>query len=192
MRLRQPLLLVLLAGCASGGSGGALPTSSGAPTTTTTVVTSTTPGVDGSTDIAARRDDSGVTSALAMPVERAWTALIAAYGSLDIQPANVDVQRRVYCNQAVEPRSGRVAGLPITQLLNCGFSPTGAPLAQTAQVRLSVVSVVEAAGAGASRLVTRVQGVATSRDGSSTQVTCGSTGRLERRIAEQTGQVSGQ
>ena len=181
MRVPRPWLVVALAGCASSGAGG--PASSAPPTTTTTVVMQTSPGVSGSTDVASSRESSGVVTTLAAPADRAWATLVAAYGSLGIEPANVDVQRRYYGNQSVEPKNGRIAGIPTARILNCGTSPTGVPLAQSYQVRLSVISSLEGAADG-SRLTTRVQGTASSRDGSTTQVACGSTGRLEQRIAE--------
>jgi hypothetical protein len=176
-------VLAGLAGCATASGTATPPGSSAPPTTTTTVVMQTSPGVTGSTDLASSRENAGVVTPLASTPERAWTALVATFGALGIEPANVDVQRRFYGNQGVEPKNGRIAGIPTARLLNCGTTPTGVPLAQSYQVRLSVISSLEPAPEG-SRLTTRVSGVAASRDGSSTQVPCGSTGRLEQRIAE--------
>lgn len=180
MRARSIVLLLLVAGCASGG--GALPTT-GAPATTTTLVVGTTLGGAGSADFSVPRDESGVSTTIAAPVDSVWNALWLAYQDLGITPGTVSTERRILGQEGLEPEGGRLAGLRTALVLTCGTSPTGAPLAQTYRVRASVVSTLAAGAAGETRLTTRLLGTAASREVANTTVSCGSTGRLEAQIA---------
>ena len=180
MRALLPLSLLSFGACASGG---ALP-SSGPVSTTTTIVAAATPSPTSmAADVTMKRDESGVVTAIAAPPEQAWNALVATYASLGVPPGTVNVQQRVYGNEALEPKDGKVAGMRTSLVLSCGTSPTGVPLAQSYRVRVSVVSMI-APAEGGSRLTTRVMGTAASREiAGSTPVTCGSSGKLEERIA---------
>ena len=183
MRVRPCLLLVLVGCASSGGSGGRggdpLPTA-GPASTTTTIVTPAT----GAADVKTYRDDRAVATTINAPADRVWGALFAALQELEIPPGTVDTRRRLYGHDAVEPKNGRIAGMRVPLLLNCGTSSTGVPLAQTYRVRLSVNSVVVPEGDVRARVETRVGGSAASTAVSGTSVACGSTGALEKRIAE--------
>lgn len=113
-----------------------------------------------------------------------WRALPGVFETLEIPITHIDTNVRLIGNRD-HAVSRRLGGEPLHRYLNCGSSMTG-PVTRTHLVRLSLlVQVVE--GEGDQALVqSLVDAEARSRQGVSGggPITCGSTGRLEARIAQ--------
>lgn len=117
---------------------------------------------------------------LLMDVKSAWAALPQAYASLGLTPTVVDTASRILGVQGLVIHKP-LAGERLSRLLDCGVDVTG-PNADYYEVRLTVMSGVRAAEDGSSTVTTRVSAYAQA-NGQSSNVRCGSTGRLEERIA---------
>lgn len=133
-------------------------------------------------DFTMSRDESGGVATFGATPDRAWSAIWAAYQTLELAPTTVQQQQRLIGRDGLEVNGSRVAGLRVTEVVSCGTSPAGAPLAQTYAVRLSITSTVATAASGAT-LTTRVLGSATDRAVAGPPGSGGSTGRLETRLA---------
>lgn len=119
--------------------------------------------------------------ALGAAVASAWPRLGAAYTSLGIPLTMLDTAGHALGAIRIRgPR--RLAGKPLSALVDCGSTPIGSPRADSYQVTLTVVSQLRTAGTG-SVLHTLIVAFATDPNGSSTAVQCGSTGTLEHMIA---------
>jgi hypothetical protein len=121
--------------------------------------------------------------ALPMRRERAWSGLQAAFDSVGLTVRNRDEAAGILGsgNQTV---NGRLKGVRLSRLLNCGTNH-GVENADSYEVEMVVTSQVTAAGEGVTTLATAVQGWAKPRGtAGSNRLTCGTTGQLERRIAE--------
>lgn len=116
--------------------------------------------------------------------EQVWGAIPAVYAALEI-PAEI-AEPAAFTYGTTRFTRSRLGGDRITRFLRCGSQGSGSgALPVTAyRVRLSVISSVEpGTTAGTARLTTRVQGSATSVEGTgSAMVGCSSTGELEQRI----------
>lgn len=117
---------------------------------------------------------------LLMDVRTAWAALPRAYASIGLTPTVVDTAQLVLGVQGLVIHKP-LGGERLSRLLDCGIDVTG-PNADYYEVRLTVMSGVRPAGDGSSTLTTRVSAYAQA-NGQSSNVRCGSTGRLEERIA---------
>lgn len=112
-----------------------------------------------------------------------WGVLPGAYQDLALDLAVYDSALMVIGNPGLQVNRGRVGDTRVSRYLNCGTDPMGSALADRYNVRLSVVSRVREAGAGASVLETEVSGDAAQRAVSSVAVSCASTGVLEEAVA---------
>lgn len=134
-------------------------------------------------DIQVGGDTERSTMRIAASPDDAWRALPEVFQALEIPVENIDSGRRTLGNRQHSVRR-RLAGKALAQYLNCGSSMTG-PIASSHEIQLSVLAQVLPGEGGASRLQTRVEGSARSPQGASVaSVHCGTTGRLETRIAE--------
>lgn len=111
-----------------------------------------------------------------------WGALPAAYQSLGIPLAALDSATMTVGNPGLAVRGGRIGERRVSRYLNCGSDPLTGPIADRAEVRLSVLSHVRPAGAGAV-IEVQVSGTAVQRSLSNNAVTCTSTGVLEEALA---------
>jgi hypothetical protein len=115
--------------------------------------------------------------------EQAWEALPSVFEALEIPVTHFDSRSRVIGNREFAVRRS-LAGEPLQRFLDCGSSMTG-PLTNAYDVRLSLLVEVLPRGGGVTQIRSSVEAVALSRRGvSGVPVSCGSTGRLERRVAE--------
>lgn len=171
MRRTAAFLGLLLAGCAT--APGLAPT--GGPPTQ---ITPTSTGME----VRLRPDDTAAEAAVAAPVAEAWSALVAAYQALEIPIASIDEAHHLLGNRAFET-SRRLDGKRISTYVSCGSDLSG-PLADQGRVRLDLVTQLVPEG-NATTIATRLQASVTPFAGTSaSNIGCGSTGRLEARIAE--------
>lgn len=119
-------------------------------------------------------------SLLAAP-DKVWAALPAVYESLGMKPTSRDDQTMVTGVQNLVVRR-RLGGEALSRALDCGLDVLGAN-ADNFEVHLTVMSLVRPTSPSGSALDTRVSAWA-APNGLSTTVQCGSTGRLEDRIAK--------
>lgn len=169
----RPLFLTALctlAGCASSGS---LP-----PGAAPTRILETAGGYD----IHLASEAPGATYTVDVPPERAISVLAAVYQEMEIPVTLRDPATRSLGNPELAGRR-RLAGRPLSAYLDCGHTLTG-PVADNYRVQLSVITSLQPAEGGKTRVVTRVGGQARSNEGASGHpVTCTSRGRLEEQIA---------
>ncbi|HEX2190900.1 MAG TPA: hypothetical protein VHG51_18475 [Longimicrobiaceae bacterium] len=176
---------LLLAGCAASGTTPPAGTAGTVPTTTT-ISGATDPGSGGigglSTSIESYRSATGAVHTLPLPPERVWEVLPQVYESLGIPVTTSVPATRTIGNPAVQ-FSRTLAGKRGSQLLDCGQGPLG-PLADSYRVDLSVLTLLEPAPGGGTRVENRVNATATNRGASGAPVTCGSTGALEAQVIQ--------
>lgn len=136
-------------------------------------------------------DSSGPSQVtLQADVDAAWAGLMQAYQELGIPVTTIDTHQRVLGNQKFEARR-RLAGQQISTFLDCGSNLTRT-IADTYRVELAVLSRLEPQAGGGSILQSRVTATARSPEGASgNPINCGSTGRLEGRIAQLVQQRAG-
>jgi hypothetical protein len=124
-----------------------------------------------------------VAESIPASADAVWSALPKAYADLGIQVAQVSESNRVLGNPKLV-LIRRLGEVPLSRYFECGSGLTG-PFADRYRIELLLRTSVVPGGSGASRLETYVDAQARNPEGSSnTGVTCASTGRLEREIAE--------
>jgi hypothetical protein len=179
MRGLSLLCVLAVTGCAAAGT-----------ETPSTGPTHVVPSSNGGT-IFVNQDVQSSDSTIAASPDTAWTALGAAYRSLEIPVTMVDQTRHQLGNRDFELARGRIAGKQMSTYFDCGGSMTG-PIANSARLRIDVVSRVEPSPSGGTVLSTRATATAAPANGTSTDAgACSSTGRLESLIAERVQQNLG-
>ncbi|HET8654198.1 MAG TPA: hypothetical protein VFL93_01600 [Longimicrobiaceae bacterium] len=172
MRPSRLVCFLALTGCATAGAGG--------PGNGPTRVV---PSSNGGT-ILVNQDVQSSDSTISAAPDTAWAALGAVYRSLEIPVTMVDQAHHQLGNRDLELTRGRIAGQAMSAYFDCGGSMTG-PIANSARLRIDVVSRVEPAPSGGTVLSTRATATALSTNGTSTGAgACSSTGRLESLIAQ--------
>jgi hypothetical protein len=116
---------------------------------------------------------------LLIDAEKAFALLPKAYESLGLTPTVNDPAAKMVGVQNLVIHKP-IGGERLSRLLDCGVDVTG-PNADYYEVHLTVLSGVQASEGG-STLVTRVAAWA-APNGLSSSVRCGSTGRLEEKVA---------
>jgi hypothetical protein len=119
---------------------------------------------------------------IAAPADDVWGALPAAYEALGMRVATIDSKTRRIGNESMRARR-RIGDIPMVRLLSCGGA-IGAPNAETFDITLYVISQLSPASAGSTTLATVVQATGKSPNFGGNEVSCTSTGSLERRIEE--------
>lgn len=128
-------------------------------------------------------DNAGSSTRVSASTEQVWAILPEVYRELGIEVGTSDPSSRLLGNQQITA-SRRFAGEPLTNLLRCGTTATGAPIASTYRIRMSVLTNLQPVSATETGVRTVVQATATNNAGVSTDpVACASTGALEERIA---------
>lgn len=117
-----------------------------------------------------------------VPTDSVWPALVRAYAAVGIEPNTaISTQGRIaLLNARVRRQLGKTA---LSQYLSCGADAMGVPHADAFDVVLTVNSQISPSAPTTSTLTTRVAAEAHSPAASGVDVTCGSTGVLESRIA---------
>jgi hypothetical protein len=120
--------------------------------------------------------------AVGFPLDRVWGALRTAYDSLAIPVSSVDASTRTIGNASMRIRR-RLGNVAMSKYVNCG-NVQGGPSADSYELVLSVVTRVEPAEPGMSRLLTSVDAMARPVTIAAEYSRCTSTGGIEKRIAE--------
>jgi hypothetical protein len=164
-------LIVTLAACAGGATPGSGP---GTQRTTTRVETA-----DGAEEVETFRDRRAVVTLINAPLDSAWIALPAAYQAIGIADAGVlNASQRMFGRPNLRIVR-RLGSQPLSKVIDCGASYAGD--ADSYDVTLSVVTQLEPAGNG-TRVRTWVDASGRQMASSSTRVTCGTQGFVEREI----------
>lgn len=128
-------------------------------------------------------DNVGSSTRVSASPEQVWAVLPEVYGEIGIEVGTSDPSSRLLGNQQITA-SRRFAGESLTDLLRCGTTATGAPIASTYRIRMSLLTNLQPVSATETEVRTVVQATATNNAGVSTDpVACASTGALEERIA---------
>lgn len=176
------ILALLVTGCASSSSTPAPP--SGPQTTTISVPPSGALGGSGSTVVlSVHRDARGSRHTITASPEQVWAALLLVYEKLQIPVGTIDSNARRLGNTALVANRA-LAGERVSRSLNCGESGFGAPVADSHQVTVSVLTLLEPVPGGGTLIETRLTGSAIARGVSTAPVHCSTSGRLEERIAQ--------
>lgn len=126
-----------------------------------------------------------VTHQVLQPVDSVWAALPAAYDEIGIPVKTMDTDARLIGNRNLRVR-GRLAGMRLSRIVDCGSGQMGSANADTYTVTLEVVTTLQPQPVGA-LVETWVAGFATPEGVSAQAVRCTSTGRLEERLLEALG-----
>lgn len=178
-RLAVPVLLAALSACASGGGS----------RVSTVETQQTVVRVDGGGAAASEtrltRNDAAVESDVNAPADQAFAVLPAVYESLGLTLNTLVTNSRTVGAANLRVR-GRLGRTPLSRYLICGADATGLPHADSYQVTMTVLSQVTpgASDSSGSRLATRVVGSARAMTVSGNEISCSSTGALERAVAE--------
>lgn len=181
---RLPVILLALAVSACASSPGSPPPQGGPEAIGISLPPATPLGEGGGTVVlTVHRDARGSRHLINASPEQVWPALIRVYEALEIPLATIDRTQHRLGNPTLVLRR-RLAGEPISRFLDCGQGPFGAPLADSYEINLSVLTSLEPAADGSTQIETRLNARAVNRGVSGAPVHCASTGRLEERIVQ--------
>ena len=181
MRIVSALVLLALAGCASAGASG---TDRGTARLPTQVRVQTHDEQGSVTEYNLRRNNLFVADSIsgATPAA-AWEAVQSIYTDFGIPVTRLDAASRTIGAENARVRS-RIAGAALSNFLECGTNPTGGSAADNFDVDITIVtSIVPMQDGSVTR--TTVNGMARNRFRNVPASLCRSTGRLERRIANE-------
>ena len=143
-----------------------------------TITMVTTPGGD----VRITSDRRASQTVFDAEMDEVWTALVAAYGHLEIPvPAKNHAGWRIGNPRAQKRRIGDER---LSQFFECGQASMGRPRADHYDVTFSIFSGLQQAADGRTVLLTEVDGSARPRSVSTNPVHCSSKGTLEKRIAD--------
>jgi hypothetical protein len=172
--------LALFAGCASIG---AKETVTRRSPTTKTIQTA-----DGDIDLEMIAETRTITHWIRANRDTVWASLPEVYQELGVEVRTVDRERGAFGNR--DARVTRIAGERLARFVDCGRNPIGAPTANTATVRLEILTMLRESGGG-TEVSTRLLARARPRSGSATMTRCTTTGALESLIAQRLGAYTG-
>ena len=141
------------------------------------------PGGFSAYEVRTTSDDRAVEATYATTTDKLWGVLPAVYDSLGIRLTTMNSAGRTLGVQNARMRR-RLGGEAISRSLSCGTGITGEDNADSYDVFVTVMSAVEPRGGDRAVLRTWVQATARATGTASAPVRCGSTGWLERRIAQ--------
>ncbi|HET6764335.1 MAG TPA: hypothetical protein VFH27_11705 [Longimicrobiaceae bacterium] len=127
-------------------------------------------------------EDRVVSRYVHAPLDRAWQAIGQAYQTLGLPINELDEQHHVIASTPA-PRAGRVAGEPLSAALDCGVNAARAPIVNAYAVAMTISTRLTAAG-DSTLVETLVRARAQDSVHNNPSVSCGSLGRLEKRIAD--------
>lgn len=163
------LLAPFLLACASGGSS----------------ASSTVPNREvismGNIEVERYVDRRGTTHRIPMAVAEVWPSLVASYQAMEIPLGTVNRPAGVLGNTKLVV-TRRLAGQRLSQLLNCGATVVGAPVADSHRIEVSVLSELTAVSATESSLQTRLTAQALSGGTSTAPIQCVSSGAFEELL----------
>lgn len=163
------LLAPFLLACASGGSS----------------ASSTVPNREvismGNIEVERYVDRRGTTHRIPMAVAEVWPSLVASYQAMEIPLGTLNRPAGVLGNTKLVV-TRRLAGQRLSQLLNCGATVVGAPVADSHRIEVSVLSELTAVSATESSLQTRLTAQALSGGTSTAPIQCVSSGAFEELL----------
>lgn len=166
------LTLACALACASAGRGGG----EGAPSG---------PGTGHLFTVRVREDAAAVARDLPVSADEAWAAVPRAFADLGYQgAASVNKGERLYMTPPLKIRGRLYPDAPNSAFIDCGRAGLGGAAADEYSVTFAVLASVAARPDGGSTVRVTVDGVARERTGSSTEVYCAGTGRLEELFAQ--------
>ena len=169
----------LLGACASTGA----PASTPSPGITYGTTRIETPS-GAAYEVRTTADNRSTDAVYSASADAVWRVLPLVFDSIGIKLTTMDSQGRTLGAQNARTRR-RLGGEAMSRSLSCGVGVTGEDNANSYDVYLTVMSAVEAQGTDRALLRTWVQASARPTATSGDAVRCGSTGWLERRIADQ-------
>jgi hypothetical protein len=125
---------------------------------------------------------NAIGSAVPYTMDRTWTAVRAAYDSLSIPVAVFDPATRTIASPNLRLRR-RLGEVSLSKYINCG-NTQGGQSADSYEIQLSIQTVLQAADAGTTRVLSTVSAEGRPITISGEYSRCTSTGNLERRVAE--------
>lgn len=176
--LSTAITAAILGACASAGSTASAPS----PAVTYGTTRIETPS-GGAYEVRTTTDNRSTDAVYGSSADAVWRVLPLVYDSLGIKLTTMDAQGRSLGVQNARTRR-RLGGEPMSRSLSCGVGVTGEDNANSYDVYLTVMSAVEAQGTGRALMRTWVQANARPTATSGDPVRCGSTGWIERRIAD--------
>ena len=178
MRVSFVGIALVLCGCASGGGSSG---SGNSPLREQRLEYTRIETPGGPIEIDWERQHTFDETKLLVNVDKAWSALPAAFGELGIEPGIVDSRQHVFGN-AGETFRREIGRQRLSKYFDCG-STAGMSNSDTYDVDVRVISQIIPQGEGLSALRTQAEATAHANAVSGQAVRCASTGELERRIA---------
>jgi hypothetical protein len=129
------------------------------------------------------RSDGSVSANIWAPPADVWKTVVVTYNDLGLPVTTIDEQKhKISSTDARAPR--KIGGKALRDYFDCGSGITG-PRVDSYDVAYTIVTSVTPAAGDSSTISSTIVGSAKDPSGSSTaSVNCGTTGRLEKRIAE--------
>jgi hypothetical protein len=128
------------------------------------------------------RSDGSVSANVQATPADVWKTVVVTYNDLKLPITAIDEQKhRISSTDARAPRS--IGGKPLRDYFDCGSGITG-PRVDSYDVSYTIVTSVTPAAGDSTTVSSTVVGSAKDASGSSSgPINCGTTGRLEQRIA---------
>lgn len=136
----------------------------------------------GTVHITRHRDSRGAYYRIPGEPGEVWPILLEVHEELGIVRGTIDRGSWTVGNRQFSPPA-RLGGDRISDLIQCGSDAAGVPLATNARVEMSLITTLVPYGEDATRMETRIEATAQRRGVGASTVQCGTTGRLEARIA---------
>jgi hypothetical protein len=171
-----PIAVLALAACASAKTGGGE-----APYVTTDVKPQVLQAGGNTYDLTTTESKDVMSAPIFAPMDSVWNVLGSIFLDLGIEPVTVDPTLHYMANTSFQVRA-TLGGVAISHYLDCGSGLNG-PVAQQAQLSMSLTVQVIADSSKVSALKSQVTGFAVQRGLQAQKVECASTGQLESRIA---------
>ena len=118
------------------------------------------------------------------PVGKAYAAIKATFAELKVPLEGEDSVRGIVGNRKISARTN-FAGYRLSRVLDCGTGGTGGQNADSFQLHIALIALLDPAGGSHTRVrVGFVAGAAPVAGDARNAVQCGSTGVLEARLIE--------
>lgn len=172
----RAFLILALVGALGCGSSNVPP-----PETPRRVDVSTGAGTLGHTEL--HTEPGMAVHTLQVAPDSVWRVLPRVYEMLEVPEAGIAPDgTRMYGARNIRPR--RIDGNRLSTYIDCGMGITATPKADEYQVTLTLITQLDPAEDGATRVETRLEATARPRATSGAPASCRSLGRLETRVAD--------
>jgi hypothetical protein len=121
-------------------------------------------------------------STVKVPFDKAWSMLPDAYASLSIPLTTLEPQDHLLGNRGLQVRR-RLGNTPLSRYINCG-SAQGEESANSYAINLSVITQLQPADSGRTKVTTTVDAVGKPVLFSGEDVHCATTGAIETWISK--------